>query len=104
MGDSIRMRTEHHGGWTTVRSIIRHPMETGFSVDPETGQVRPAHYITEVHCHHNSEVVLRCEWSRAVSKNPYLSFEFSGAHPGEAITLSWIDNRGGSDSATVIIS
>ena len=104
MGDSIRIRTEHRAGWTTVRSIIRHPMETGFRVDPESGQVVPAHYITEVLCRHGDDVVLRCEWSRAVSKNPYLSFEFSGARPGEAITLSWSDNHGGSDSATVGIT
>ena len=104
MGDSIRIRTEHRAGWTTVRSIIRHPMETGFRVDPETGQVIPAHYITDVLCHHGDDVVLRCEWSRAVSKNPYLSFEFSGARPGESITLSWSDNHGGSDSATVGIT
>jgi sulfur-oxidizing protein SoxZ len=103
MGDSIRIRTEHHAGWTTVRSIIRHPMETGFRVDPETGQVVPAHYITEVRCRHGVDVVLRCEWSRAVSKNPYLSFEFSGARPGDPMTLDWTDNHGASDSSTVSI-
>lgn len=103
MGDSIRIRTEHRDGWTTVRSIIRHPMETGFAVDPDSGQVKPAHYIIEVTCRHGDEVVLRCEWSRAVSKNPYLSFAISGAHPGEAITLAWTDNLGASDNATVVI-
>lgn len=104
MAGSIRIRTEHRDGWTTVRSIIRHPMETGFSVDEESGQVKPAHYITEVTCRHGDEVVLRCEWSRAVSRNPYLSFEFSGARPGDALTLSWVDNRGASDSATVTVA
>jgi len=104
MGDSIRIRTEHHDGWTTVRSIFRHPMETGFRVDAETGQTVPAHYITEVLCRHGADIVLRCEWSRAVSRNPYLSFEFSGARPGESISLAWTDNLGASDSATVTIT
>jgi sulfur-oxidizing protein SoxZ len=104
MGDSIRIRTEHHDGWTTVRSIIRHPMETGFTLDEDTGQPRPAHFITEVTCRHRDDVVLRCEWSRAVSKNPYLAFAFSGAAPGDPITVSWVDNRGGSDSVTVLIA
>lgn len=104
MSGSIRIRTTHRDGWTTVQSIIRHPMETGFAVDPDSGQVRPAHYITEVTCRHGDEVVLRCEWSRAVSKNPYLSFEFSGARPGEAVTLEWVDNLGASDRATITIS
>lgn len=103
MGDSIRVRTSFHEGLTTVRAIIRHPMDTGFAKDPETGAPIPMHFIREVECSHGGEVVLRCEWSRAVSRNPYLSFEFTGAKPGDAITISWRDNREQSDTATVAI-
>jgi hypothetical protein len=38
-----------------------------------------------------------------VSRNPYLSFEFAGARPGDAITIAWRDNREQSDTATVLI-
>jgi sulfur-oxidizing protein SoxZ len=103
MGDSIRVRTSHRDGLTTVRAIIRHPMDTGFAKDAETGLPIPMHFIREVTCSHREEVVLRCEWSRAVSRNPYLSFEFTGARPGEAITISWRDNREQSDTSTVLI-
>lgn len=103
MGDTIRVRTTHRDGLTTVRAIIRHPMDTGFAKDPETGAAIPMHFIREVTCSHGGEIVLRCDWSRAVSRNPYLSFEFTGARPGDAITIAWQDNRDQSDTTTVTI-
>jgi sulfur-oxidizing protein SoxZ len=103
MAGSIRIRTSHRDGLTTVRAIIRHPMDTGFARDPDSGAVIPMHFIREVVCSHGEEVILRCDWSRAVSRNPYLSFEFAGARPGDAITIAWRDNREQSDTATVLI-
>jgi sulfur-oxidizing protein SoxZ len=103
MGDSIRIRTSHREGLTIVRAIIRHPMETGFARDPASGAPIPMHFIREVTCSHGDEVVLRCQWSRAVSRNPYLSFEFTGARPGDSLAISWRDNRDQSDTATVLI-
>lgn len=103
MGTSIRIRTSYREGITTVRAIIRHPMDTGFEHDPETGEVIPAYFIEEVICTHGDKVVLRCNWSRAISKNPYLSFMFAGAKPGERIKISWQDSKGITDSAEVTI-
>jgi sulfur-oxidizing protein SoxZ len=103
MGDSIRIRTSHRDGLTTVRAIIRHPMDTGFAKDPQTGMVIPMYFIREVTCSHGEEVILRCRWSRAVSRNPYLSFEFAGARPGDALTITWRDSREQSDTATIAI-
>ncbi|MGD8853473.1 MAG: thiosulfate oxidation carrier complex protein SoxZ, partial [Gammaproteobacteria bacterium] len=40
----------------------------------------------------------------AVSKNPYLSFKFTGAKAGDSLTLSWVDNKGESDSIETKIS
>ncbi|MDH5446607.1 MAG: thiosulfate oxidation carrier complex protein SoxZ, partial [Gammaproteobacteria bacterium] len=39
------------------------------------------------------------QWGPAVSKNPYLSFAFTGAKAGDSVKLSWVDNTGKSDSA-----
>lgn len=100
---SIRVRTRLIDGITTVRAIIRHPMETGFRVDPETQEVVPAHYIKLVTIRHNGETVMSCDWSRAVSKNPYLSFEFAGAKSGDKLELAWFDTEGKTDYAETII-
>ena len=100
---SIRVRTRLREGITTVRAIIRHPMETGFRLDEETQEVVPAHYIKLVTIKHNGETVLSCDWSRAVSKNPYLSFEFSGAMVGDKLEMAWLDTEGKTDHAETII-
>ncbi len=44
-------------------------------------------------------MVMQCDWSRAVSRNPYLSFKFENASPGDVLQIEWQDNQGQSDSA-----
>jgi sulfur-oxidizing protein SoxZ len=94
---SVKMRAKLDGNVTTVKALISHPMDTGLVKD-KSGKVIPAHFIQEVTCTHNGDTVLLCEWSGAVSKNPYLSFRFTGAKVGDTIKLSWVDNKGESDS------
>ena len=103
MASSIRMRSRLRNGITIMEAIIRHPMETGFRVDEESGETVPAHYIKLVTVKHNGETVLSCDWSRAVSRNPYLSFEFDGAKSGDKLELSWFDTKGQTDSTEITI-
>ncbi len=103
MASGIRIRSTHRNGLTTIRSIIKHPMETGFNRDPDTGEIIPIYFIEEVICKHNDKVIMRCDWSRAVSKNPYLSFAFKGAVEGDTVSIAWTDSKGLSESAKIII-
>jgi sulfur-oxidizing protein SoxZ len=103
MASGMKIRTSYKDGLTTVRSIIKHPMDTGFERDPDTGEVIPVYFIEEVICKHNDKVVLRSDWSRAVSRNPYLSFAFTGAVPGDTISISWTDSKGLSESASITL-
>jgi sulfur-oxidizing protein SoxZ len=73
-------------------------METGLRKDKKTGKKVPAHFIQTVTGKHNGKEVIVAEWSGAISKNPYLSFQFKGANKGDAVELSWSDNMGKSDS------
>lgn len=100
MASTIRIRATEKGGETTVKALITHPMETGLRKNKKTGQKIPAHFIQEVKCEHNGKQVVNAQWSAAVSKNPYLSFKFAGANKGDSIALSWVDNKGKSDSAS----
>jgi len=100
MAKTIKIRAREKDGVTTVKALITHPMETGARKDSKTGKLIPAHFIQEVVCTHNGATVMTAQWSGGVSKNPYLSFKFSGAAKGENIELSWTDNQGKSDSAT----
>ena len=103
MASSIRLKTKIRDGVTTVRAIIRHPMETGFRIDSETNEFIPPHHINEIVIKHNGSVVITCDWSRAISKNPYLSFMFEGATIGDKVELSWTDNRNNVDSTETLI-
>ena len=97
---TIRLRASHKGGTATVKALITHPMETGLRKDKKTGKKVPAHFIQTVTGKHNGKEVIVAEWSGAISKNPYLSFQFSGANKGDTVELSWSDNMGKSDSAS----
>lgn len=99
MANSIRIRAKASGDTATIKALITHPMETGLRKDKKTGEKIPAHFIQEVKCEHGGKVVINAQWGAAVSKNPYLSFAFSGAKVGDTVKLSWVDNKGEKDSA-----
>ncbi|MET0026811.1 MAG: thiosulfate oxidation carrier complex protein SoxZ [Candidatus Thiodiazotropha sp.] len=100
MANSIKVRASEKDGVTTVKALMTHPMETGARKDSKTGQNIPAHFIQEVVCKHKGNTVMTAEWSGGVSKNPYLSFKFTGAAKGDELELTWTDNKGESDSMT----
>jgi sulfur-oxidizing protein SoxZ len=100
MANSIKVRASEKDGVTTVKALMTHPMETGARKDSKTGQVIPAHFIQEVVCKHKGNTVMTAEWSGGVSKNPYLSFKFTGAAKGDELELTWTDNKGESDTST----
>jgi len=97
---SIRLRASSKGGVATVKALITHPMETGLRKDKKTGKKIAAHFIQSVSGKHNGQEVVLAEWGPAVSKNPYLSFQFAGAKSGDSVELTWSDNKGGTETAS----
>ncbi|NNF95492.1 MAG: thiosulfate oxidation carrier complex protein SoxZ [Halobacteria archaeon] len=104
MANKMKIRAWIENDKTTVKAIIFHPMETGLRKDKKSGKSIPAHYITEVICEHNGKSILKCLWGPGVSKNPFFSFRFAGAKPGDKLTISWVDNNGQSGSSDAKIS
>ena len=100
---SIKMRAKAADGVTTIKALISHPMETGTRKDKKTGKKIPAHFIQEVVCEHKGNAIMTANWGPAISKNPYLSFKFSGAAAGDTVQLSWVDNKGEKDSSETTI-
>jgi sulfur-oxidizing protein SoxZ len=99
MAGSIKIRAYDIDGQVTVKSIINHPMETGRRKIKKTGKKVPPHFIREVIVSRNRKIVMEAFWGKSISKNPFLSFQIPG-RKGDTITISWLDNRGNSDSAT----
>ena len=103
MAGGIKMRISLKDGVTTVRALMRHPMETGRRKDPETGKLIPAHFIEDVVCELNGKAIMTAHWGDGISKNPYISLRFRGAKPGDSVRLAWLDNLGQHDFITAVI-
>ncbi len=99
MATTVKIRAYEVDGHVTVKSIIKHPMETGLRKVRKTGKKIPPHYIKEVIVSRNKRIVMEAFWGKSISRNPFLSFRIPG-RKGDSITISWLDNRGNSDSAT----
>ena len=103
MANTIKARATLEGDVCSVKMLINHPMETGQRKDSKTGKLIPAHFIQELKVEHGSKNVLNADWGPAISKNPYLFFKFKGAKAGDPLTISWVDNKGESDSLKTTI-
>ena len=103
MASGIKIRAKLKDDVTTVKALMKHPMQP-VGKDKKTGEPIPAHFIQEVTCEHAGKTVLTAQWGAGVSKNPYLSFKFKGGAKGDPIKLSWVDNKGGSESKEAKIS
>jgi sulfur-oxidizing protein SoxZ len=102
MASTIRVRAIAKGDTTEVQALIQHPMDSGFVKDAK-GEVIPPHFIQRLTFDHNGKRVFVADWGPAVSKDPYVKFAFKGASKGDELKISWVDNKGASDSLTAKI-
>ena len=102
MASTIRVRATATGDTTEVQALIQHPMDSGF-VKNDKGDFIPPHFIQELTFEHDGKKVFVADWGTAVSKDPYVKFSFKGGNKGDDLKVSWIDNKGESDTATVKI-
>ena len=102
MASTIRVRATASGDSTEVQALIQHPMDSGF-VKNAKGELIPPHYIQQVVIEHGGKPVFIADWGPAVSKDPYLKFAFKGGKKGDELKISWVDNKGATDSTTAKI-
>ena len=96
MKNSIKVRKTIRDGSAEIRMLLKHPMDVGRRL--KSGEVIPAHFISELTCRHGGEIVMQAHWGAGISKNPYVAFTFDGVAPGDKITIDWLDNQGNTDS------
>jgi sulfur-oxidizing protein SoxZ len=97
MASTIRIRATANGDTTEVQTLVQHPMDSGFVKD-SSGNLIPPHHIEVVEFEHAGKSVFTAFWGTAVAKDPYVKFSFKGAQKGDDLTVSWVDNKGESDS------
>lgn len=103
MAEPMKIRASMNGDVAEVKCLMNHPMETGLRKDAKTGQMIPAHHITNVLAAVNGKPVLDAQWGGGISKNPYLAFKVKGPKSGDKVTVSWEDNKGDKNSAEATI-
>jgi sulfur-oxidizing protein SoxZ len=103
MASNIKVKVKLSGDVAEVKSLMLHPMETGARKDPDTGELVPAHHITQLTFSNNGKTVMLANFSTAVSKNPYFGFKFRGAKAGDTLKVAWVDNRGDTDELETVL-
>ena len=87
----MKMRATLASGYTDVRVLMTHPMTTAQSN-------QPLHFIQNVTVKQNGKTVVDAQISQAVSRNPAFTFRLKGGAKGDKIEVSWLDNKGETNS------
>ena len=103
MAGTIKVKAEVTGDLVEVKSLMLHPMETGTRKDADTGQTVAAHFITQLTFTNNGKLVMVANFSTAVSRDPYFSYKFKGGKAGDTLTVTWVDNNGGTDQFDTVL-
>jgi sulfur-oxidizing protein SoxZ len=103
MAGPMKMRASLGAGFTDVRVLMSHPMETGQRKGPD-GKLIPMHFIQNLTVKVNGKVVIEGETSQAVSRNPVFSFRLKGGAKGDKIEVSWLDNKGETNSTEAAVA
>jgi sulfur-oxidizing protein SoxZ len=99
----IRMPSEaKRGEVVEVKTLISHPMETGYRRD-SMGQPIPRHIVNRFVCTYNGQEVFRAEFFPAIAANPFLSFFTVATETGEVL-FQWTDDQGNTQTETVRIT
>ena len=99
----IRMpKSVKRGEVFEVKTLIQHPMETGFRVGTN-GTMIPRDIIGEFLCTYNGVEVFRMKMSSAIAANPFVSF-FTTATETGVLFFRWTGDNGFSQDASAKIT
>ena len=99
----MKMRATLGNGYTDVRVLMTHPMETGQRKDAD-GKVIPMHFIQNLTVKVNGRTVVEGETSQAVSRNPVFTFRIKGGAKGDKVEVGWLDNQGESNKTEAAVA
>ena len=85
-----------------IRTLIAHPMETGFRAGSD-GQKVPRDLIRRLSCRYDGELIFSAEFFAAVAANPYCAFHTIATNSG-TLSLSWEGDNGFMQTETVAIT
>jgi sulfur-oxidizing protein SoxZ len=84
--------TAKKGELVEIKTLMRHPMETGYRVD-RVGKPIPRHIIQLLTVEYNGAEVFRMDLTQGVAANPYIAFFVEAGESGDLL-FRWEDDRG----------
>src|SRR3712207_4429819 len=94
--------TAKRGDVLDIKTLVQHPMETGYRRD-NTGGAIPRDIIQNFVCTYNGEEVFRAELFPAIAANPFIAFTTVATESG-TIAFTWTDTNGETQTQTVSIT
>lgn len=89
----VRLPTSARAGEVIeIRTLVDHPMETGFRID-SFGQRVPRNILTRFSCRYADREIVSMDLRPGIAANPYLSFRFVADLSGD-IELRWEGDQG----------
>ena len=98
MAGPMKMRATLASGYTDLRVLMSHPMET------EQQTKGKPHFIQNLTVKVNGKPVIEGQISQAVSRNPVFSFRLKGGAKGDKIEVSWLDNKGETNKTEIAVA
>jgi sulfur-oxidizing protein SoxZ len=84
--------TARKGQVIEVKTIVQHPMETGYRRD-HRGAVIPRDIIKRVVVTYAGNEVFAVDATQGIAANPYFAFHFKAVETGDVV-FTWIDEHG----------
>lgn len=95
-------KTARRGDIIEIRTLISHPMETGYRPGPN-GRMLPRDIVGRFTCEYNGVEVFSAELHPALSANPFLVFTTVATESG-TIALTWTGDNGFAQTETATIA
>lgn len=99
MSINIRTRGAVKGGVAEIKSLIRHPMESGVRMNQSTGKPYPKKLIETVEVSVAGKKVVDAQWSANISTNPYMHLQVK-ANSGDEVVINVKDSEGETGTET----
>jgi sulfur-oxidizing protein SoxZ len=85
-----------------IKTLISHPMETGYR-RTQTGAAVPRDIIRTFVATYNGAEIFRAELHPAIAANPFIAFSTVATESG-TLTFQWTGDRGFSETASAAIT
>jgi len=94
--------TAKRGEVIEIKSLISHPMETGFRTGPD-GALIPRDIIHRFVCTYNGEEIFKAALYQAIAANPFITFHTVATESGTFV-FQWTGDNGFAQDASAKIT